>query len=578
MFPNRLLLIIFIMMIQAWLVTAQSNVNSMEYDGAERTYYVHVPDTYSVSEPMPLVLALHDFASSGRGMAAMTGLDAVADGQGFIVAYPDALDMYWDDGRVRRGWPPNVDEVDDVGFLTQMLDDLTTQYNVGEVYLTGYANGGTMAYRLACELPNRFAAVAVVGALMWDYHLDDCAASDAPVTMLVMLGTADVSYPLAGRTVTLAGGDVSLEILDAQATIDYWVGHNECDLDTAQIVDDILVYDTCSGGTRVVFDPLAGVGHVWLRDGDYTLNQFGMDATEAIAGFFFGNADWVNLSVPDTSAEIFGDLTRSYRAYVPTTYDPQRLMPLVIALHGRPDNGTGFAYRLDMNRVAQQHGFIMAYPDGIDFGWNYVKGSPLFAQSSVDDDAFLEAMVDDLAVDLNIDRDRVYVTGFSNGGFMTMRLACVAPDLYAGFAIVGAGFQINFVDLCREATPVPMMFMHGTEDVSIPWAGMVTNEIRALLSFPDTVGMWVDVNRCDGDPVQAIFPQSGQSPETQVHRFNYTNCAEPGDLLVYAIVGGGHNLPGVPGRIIERIAGRVNMDIHAGEVIWEFLSEHSLSE
>lgn len=571
MFPNRLLLAMIVLMTQAGLVTAQSRVVSMEYDGSARHYSLHTPESYSDSDPMPLVLALHDSASSGQGMAAMTGLNGAANEYGFIVAYPDTLDMYWDDGRVERGWPPTAVAVDDVGFLTRLLDDLATRYNISDIYLTGFGQGGAMAYRLACELPERLAAVAVVGALMWDYHLDACAATDSPVTMAVMLGTVDTYYRVNGRTLTLTDGEVSLDILGAQATIDYWLTRNQCDTDGVTRAGDSLVYSDCADSTQVVFDSLTTVGHIWPREGDYILNQVGVDATAAIVSFFFGDDEgWDDLRVVNSEIELFGGLTRSFRAYVPPTYNPDQPMPLVIALHGRPDTGSGFAYRLDMNRVAQEHGFIIAYPDGIDNGWNYVRGSPFFAQNPVDDDAFIAAMVDDLALDLNIDRDRVYVTGFSNGGFMTMRLACLAPDLYAGFAVVGAGFQINFVDLCREATPVPMLFIHGTDDVSIPWAGMETNEIRTLLSFPDTVGMWVDINDCDVDPVQAIFPQSGRSPETQVRRFVYRDCDDESDLLVYAIVGGGHNLPGVPGRIVERIAGRVNMDIHAGEVIWDF--------
>ena len=386
-------------------------------------------------------------------------------------------------------------------------------------------------------------------------------------------------FPLNGRALTLAGDDdTAFQTLSAQDTVNYWLGRNGCIESLFEQVGDARVYWPCKERTQVVFDPLVGVGHLWPREGDYTLNQFGVDATEIITRFFAGDESWAKKSVVDAGEGVFGGVSRSYRAFVPHAYDPAQAMPLVIALHGRPDNGTGLAYRLDMNRVAEEQGFIVAYPDGIDFGWNYTRGSALFPDNGVDDDAFMAALVDNLAVDLNIDRDRVYVAGFSNGGFMTMRLACLMPDVFAGFAVVGAGFQLNFVELCQEAAPVPMMFIHGTEDVSIPWAGEVTRDVRWLLSFPDTVGMWVDINHCDEDPVQTTLPQGGQSPETEVHRFVYTGCAEGSDLLAYAIVGGGHNLPGVPGRIVESIAGNVTMDIHAGEVIWEFLSQHRLDQ
>ncbi len=568
-----LLIVLFLLSVRS--VMAQDLVEVAMQDGIERTYHLHVPENYIAGNG--LVIALHDYASSGQAMAAITDLNQAADEHGFIAVYPDSLDLYWDAGQIGTGWPLGSEPVDDVGFILQLLDNLQAKYETDAVYVTGFGQGGALAYRLACVLPERVTAVAVVGALLWDYHVADCGEASAPVTMLIAVGTEDLVYPLEGRTVNTAGSDARLTILSAAQTTDFWLKRNDCQT-TATDVIELQIHDDCMDGTQIIFSPIVGGGHMWLRNGPYTLNQIGVDVTDMVVGFFMGADDWGTDSSYATDAELFGGMMRTYRTYVPPTYDPTQSTPLVIALHGRPDNGSGIAYRLDMNRIAREQGFIVAYPDGIDLGWNYTRDAPLFPDNPIDDDAFIAAMVADLAVDLNVDRERVYVTGFSNGGFMTERLACVAADTYAAFAVVGAAFSQNFAALCADATPVPILFMHGTDDPSIPWEGAVVADIQLFLSVPDTIAAWTLINDCDNTPAETVLPQRGESPGTQVHRFDFADCAPDSDLVFYGIIGGGHNLPGVPGRIGPQIAREVNMDIHAGEVIWEFVSQFTLSD
>src|SRR5690606_4645641 len=114
-------------------------------------------------------IALHPFASSGKALRALSGLDALAERDGFLIAYPDSVDLYWDDGRPRPSWFPEPEPVDDIGFLAALIDDVSARYTVdpARVVLTGLAQGGELAYAAACQMPERFAAVAVVGATMW---------------------------------------------------------------------------------------------------------------------------------------------------------------------------------------------------------------------------------------------------------------------------------------------------------------------------------------------------------------------------------------------------------------------------
>jgi polyhydroxybutyrate depolymerase len=564
----------------------------LTYDGIERTYTVYTPSSYDGSAAVPLVVVLHPFASSGKAMEALTGFDAAADEHGFMAVYPDSADMGWDDGRIATGWPTQLTPSDDVGFITALIDHLSETYTIdpARVYLTGFAGGGSMAYKLACEAPERFAKVAVVGSLLWDYIAANCPADAAPVSMLTLLGTKSIDMPFAGDTFQSSWSDTNIEIFGAEDTIGFWAKHNGCDLDNVLTPGGVgpffSAYEACDNDTSVALYMLEGVGQNWPRVGDYVLNQFGMDATTIVTDFFLAEPG-ESLTVQQTqTGDVWSGFPRSYWLYVPPSYDPAEPMPLAIVLHGRPSNGGGMAYLLDANRAAAERGMMMLYPDGLPVApgetgreWNYTRGTPGYRDSGVDDVAFLVTLVDDLAQDLNIDRDRVYVTGFSNGGFMTQRVACEAGDQFAGFASVGATLFPDFIGLCAGQTPVPMLLMHGTQDASVAWEGQMIGQQIAYFPASDTALFWVGHDGCVPDATDLeVFPKAAPEATTEVYLYTFGGCQAGSEVYFYVIDGGGHNLPGVADRLIPDIAGNVNMDIRAGDVILDFFARHSLAE
>ncbi|MBN1966906.1 MAG: prolyl oligopeptidase family serine peptidase [Anaerolineae bacterium] len=567
-------------------VFAQAGQDSLAHDGQERGYYLYVPSSYDETQAVPLLVVLHPFASSGRAMAALTGFDAVAEQRGWIAVYPDSLGMYWDDGRITTGWLPEAGPVDDVGYIAALIDHLASAYHIdtSRVYLAGFASGGTLAFRLACGMPDRFAGVAVAGALLWQYHVETCPSPSAPVSVLMLIGSDDPNYPLWGRTVTQRtdDGTTTLQVFGADQMVTYWTGRNGCNTTRLTSLNDsrTRLYDVCDGGVTVGYAIIEGAGSNWLRAGGHTLNQFGVDTSQVMAEFFAGEESWVEHVTPTTArADIFGGMPRSYTLYVPPSYDPAQPMPLVIALHGRLGNGAGLAYVLDMNRVAREQGFIVVYPDGIQEEWNYARGNPYFQDNGVDDTAFLAALVDDLAHDLSIDRQRVYAFGFSNGGFMVHRLACEAPEQYAAFAAASGTFFPDLIDLCAGQPPVPILIMHGTLDNNVPWDGVTQAGVETALSVPDTVLFWAVQDQCDPQQTDyTILPSSGDSPGTLVYRYTFDGCADGSDVLFYAIEGGGHNLPGVTVGFDPAIAGSINMDIHVSDVVWDFFAQHTRAD
>lgn len=563
------------------------SIQTLTYDGLDRTVYVHMPPSYTEGQSMPLVLVLHPFASSGKAIAALTGFDTSADEQGFIVAYPDSYDLRWDDGRSTYSPLPETDSVDDLGFINYLIDELTATYAINEqqIYLVGSGNGGLMAYRVACESPERFAKVVISSALIWNYHEELCpTTATAPISMLMMIGGNDFYYPLEGRNINTDDSTPPLRVQSMGDTLRFWGERNGCDVNDFEIFTepDIRLYQNCRNETSLAFLSIENAGNNWLRSaGEHQLNQFGVDYTQIAVRYLFGSQadeDWKVLATQMTAEAVSPEtLARNYTVYVPPTYNPSQPAAVVMALHGRPDTGVGFAYLLDLNRVARTENFIAVYPDGINQGWNYTLDFPGYGDNEIDDVGFLRTLINDLALDLNIDAQRVYLTGFSNGGFMTQAMACKAYDQFAAFAVIGATAFPGFEVFCAETPSIPVLFMHGTSDESIPWDGLRQQGQWVTYPVSESLGFWAVHNACDPNQVAITdLPSGGNSPGTSVRIYEFKGCADEDNITFYEIDRGGHNIPGVPGRLDSDRFGAVNMDIDAPTVIWEFLSQYTL--
>jgi len=552
------------------LTSADSGLESTTFDTLDRSYYLVVPDSYDDDTGAPLLVALHPVASSGQAFAAITGLASVAQDNGWLAVFPDNLNLQWNEG------VGSFSDADDIGFVQQLIAELSETYNTTEVYLIGQGNGGLLAYRLACETPEIFAGVATVGAMMWEQHVDACNAipATAPTNLLIIRGTDDPFYLRVSRVAEDLNS--TSMIFGVDDMLAFWADRNACDAEQAELHTYAQKIE-CDNAT-VGYYAVDNGRQSWFRLGDYALNQFGVDATEKILQFFGGDAAW-----EAEASDYTPKPGRGYTVYLPSSYTPETPMPLVMVLHGRPSNGPGMAYLSDMNSNAEAEGFIAVYPNGIDRQWNYVRNVPIFPQELHDDSQFLADLVDDLDQDLNIDRERVYLTGFSNGGFMTQRAACEAYDTFAAFAAVGSLAFWGMAEICADAPPIPLLMMHGTADVSIPWTGIpqATANGRSIYigtPMPATLEFWTQHNGCDvAQQTSEAIPQQGNSPDTSVTVFQMTECSDRGDLVFYAIEGGGHNWAGITGRLNERIAGNINTDINAGEEIWAFFSQYTLS-
>jgi polyhydroxybutyrate depolymerase len=239
----------------------------LEVDGLLRSYEVHVPEGYTGEEEHPLLLALHGSGFGADGMRSTTGLDTTADRHGFIVAYADGVDGGW-------VWDASFsDEIDDVKFLTRLLDRLDGQLSIDRyrVYVTGFSAGGMMAQKLACTVPGRLAGAAVVGATLPHRIQDQCLSvisRRAPFSVISILGTGDPLIPFDGDTAT---GDLSL--LSAAATMETWARRNGCETtpETSTAYEDPVFgittrrerYPDCAAGLEVELYAMVDAGHIW---------------------------------------------------------------------------------------------------------------------------------------------------------------------------------------------------------------------------------------------------------------------------------------------------------------------------
>ncbi|HEY9713379.1 MAG TPA: PHB depolymerase family esterase, partial [Chroococcales cyanobacterium] len=160
-------------------------VDNFSQDGATRLYRVHIPSTYDRSRATPVVLAFHGLGMNSLAMLAMSGLNGLSDRKGFIVVYGEGINNRWNDGS---------GGVDDIGYVSTVLYKLSRLANIDSrrVYACGISNGGFFAQRLACNLPDKIAAIAVVAStMMAGAHM----AGSYRMPAVFFLGTEDPLLP-----------------------------------------------------------------------------------------------------------------------------------------------------------------------------------------------------------------------------------------------------------------------------------------------------------------------------------------------------------------------------------------------
>ena len=261
---------------------------------------------------------------------------------------------------------------------------------------------------------------------------------------------------------------------------------------------------------------------------------------------------------------------RQYLLYVPKAATKDHPLPLLLVFHG----GGGHDYNMPrftgFDKIAEARGFIVAYPESVNRSWNDTRNL-----SPADDVGFVRALISELERSYAIDAGRIYATGISNGGFFSQRLACDLSDRITAVASVAATMPETLVPVCHPSRPLSVMFMHGTDDplVHIEGGNILRNRGRNI-PLADAVRFWLNFNQITQQAQPSDLPHLDPNG-TSVHREVYGGGKQNTEVVVYTVKGGGHTWPGGEQYLPAFLVGKVNHDIDASEVIWEFFSQHS---
>lgn len=258
------------------------------------------------------------------------------------------------------------------------------------------------------------------------------------------------------------------------------------------------------------------------------------------------------------AALLSSGLKRSYRLHIPATYTAENPQPLVLNFHGHGSTDTIQESSTDMSKLADQQDFIVVYPQGtvgLDqrTGWN--TGPRTYPQ--VNDILFTNDLITHLEEALCINPDRIYATGFSNGGGMTNVLACKLSDRIAAFAIV-SGAVHPMAGGCDPIRPVAILDIHGTNDSVVPYHGNPANDKEPPI--PQWLDSWAKLDGCSSNPTVFI-----QQPRLTAEK--WTGCKGGARVIHYRIRNGIHIWP-----TSHNDYGTVN----ATPIIWSFLKEYTL--
>jgi polyhydroxybutyrate depolymerase len=254
----------------------------------------------------------------------------------------------------------------------------------------------------------------------------------------------------------------------------------------------------------------------------------------------------------------FDGLTRQYSIYVPTNYDGSAQYPLLFNFHGGNDVIASWQTLADMRSLAEAENFILVYPqarpdpsDGNSLNW-LPKTAGTF-----DDVPFISTLIDAIAIDYQINQNRIYACGYSLGGEFAYELACKLNNRIAAIAAVARTMQANPNSYCAPTHPTGVLTILGTNDYTSPYNGLTYSGVEYYISAAATHNYWATHNNCETSP--SMSPVS-----SSVERYTWSTEAGCAFVEELKVIGGGHDWPGVSG----------NMTIDANTEIWQFVSNY----
>lgn len=265
-----------------------------------------------------------------------------------------------------------------------------------------------------------------------------------------------------------------------------------------------------------------------------------------------------------------GGITREFILHVPDNAPPGP-KPLIIALHGAWQPAGVMKRYLDLDKVADREGIVVAYPKGLNLLWNDGRSTVAGIMPIIyprDDGRFVLDVLSTLESEGLVDPSRAYLMGFSNGGFLTAYVACRYANRFAAFATMMMTVPVGYNESCKPERPVPILMMNGTYDPIVPMFGRPTPGAR-LMSASESAALFARIDGC-------APPEEGRAPNTRILRWN--NCS-PGAAVAFYEIAGGHQPPaqsvGAGDALAAVLLGPRRSGLDAPEEIWSFFSRFS---
>ena len=261
----------------------------------------------------------------------------------------------------------------------------------------------------------------------------------------------------------------------------------------------------------------------------------------------------------------YGEISRTFILYVPSSYDSSSKQPLVFNFHGYSSNASEQMAYGDLRSQADANGFILVHPEALDdiYGRSYwnIKG---WSTSVHDDVKFVENLINLLMDKYSINAERIYSTGMSNGGFFSFHLACNLSASFAAVASVTGSMTYETFDNCNPRKPTPVMQIHGSLDATVPYKGLDALNMKPIM---DVMEYWKVSNGCDDYilSLPGILPGTSSWTET----YEYNNCLNNTQNVHLYVQGAGHIWPG------SRYSSIASPD--SSSRIWGFFSTYDIN-
>ena len=270
-------------------------------------------------------------------------------------------------------------------------------------------------------------------------------------------------------------------------------------------------------------------------------------------------------------------LTRSFHFYVPVDLasDPA----VIFAFHGSRGDGRMMrrAMYFEFDRLADEHGFVVVYPNGYRNHWNDCRKSGAYdaKRENIDDPGFVRAMLSYLQEEYRVDATKVFAVGMSNGGHLAYRLALEMPDMVRGAVAIAASMPADENLSCVPSnTAVAVMLINGTEDSINPFEG---GEVTLLgmwgsrgevISSLESAEYWAALAGHSEEPFEYRYPD-GVPEDNSVAIHTVWSGEDRPEVGLISVYGGGHTIPH-PVAESPRFLGPVNRDFVAVKEVWRF--------